>query len=292
MAKFLISAFADEASEDLDLQIAALKRNGVRCIEPRSVNGNMVKKTDEELEEIAKKLRDNGISLSSLGSPIGKFSIDEDFEIHMEEFRRAIRACEILGTKNMRMFSFFVEPERYAECRDEVIRRLKIMLEEAKKHGITLCHENESKIYGQNPPEVKDLLTALPELKGIFDAANFIRNKQDSIEGFEATLPSLEYIHVKDAVAETRAILPAGMGEGKYDEVIDRTDKATDKLIYLTVEPHLFKFIGYDKIDKTSLNIGMHFETSDEAFDFAVTKLKEVLTGLGFKEGEDKVWTR
>ena len=52
MAKFLISAFADEASEDLDLQIAALKRNGVRCIEPRSVNGNMVKKTDEELEEI------------------------------------------------------------------------------------------------------------------------------------------------------------------------------------------------------------------------------------------------
>ena len=80
MAKFLISAFADEASEELDLQIAALKRNGVRCIEPRSVNGNMVKKTDEELEEIAKKLRDNGISLSSLGSPIGKFSIDEDFE--------------------------------------------------------------------------------------------------------------------------------------------------------------------------------------------------------------------
>ena len=41
-----------------------------------------------------------------------------------------------------------------------------------------------------------------------------------------------------------------------------------------------------------NVSSAMHFETSDEAFDFAVTKLKEVLTGLGFKEGEDKVWTR
>ena len=292
MAKFLISAFADEASEELDLQIAALKRNGVRCIEPRSVNGNMIKKSDEELEEIAKKLKEAGISLSALGSPIGKFNIDDDFDVHMEEFRRACKACEILETKNMRIFSFFVPQDRLSECRGEVMRRMQILLDEAEKHGITLCHENESKIYGQNPNEVKDLLSTFPNLRGIFDAANFIRNGEKSIEGFEATLPSLEYIHVKDAAAEDRAILPVGMGEGKYDEIINRIDEATDKLVYLTVEPHLFKFIGYDKIDKTALKIGVRFETADQAFDFAVQSLKNMLTNLGFKEGEDLVWTR
>ena len=44
MAQFIISAFADEASDLLDGQIAALKRNGLCLIEPRSVNGNMVDK--------------------------------------------------------------------------------------------------------------------------------------------------------------------------------------------------------------------------------------------------------
>ena len=48
MAQFMISAFADEASDLLSGQIAALKRNGLCVLEPRSIEGNMVDKTDEE----------------------------------------------------------------------------------------------------------------------------------------------------------------------------------------------------------------------------------------------------
>ena len=181
---------------------------------------------------------------------------------------------------------------RLAECRDEVMRRIRIMLDEAKENGIILCHENESKIYGQNPDEVRDLLTTFPELRGVFDAANFIRNGKDTIDGFEATLPSLEYVHVKDALVEDGTMLPVGMGDGRYDEIIDRIDKATDKLIYLTIEPHLVKFVGYDKIDDLALKTGIRFENADDAFDCAIRSLKKMLTSLGFKEGEDLVWTR
>jgi sugar phosphate isomerase/epimerase len=112
MAQFLISAFADEAGSTLEEQIAALKRNGLRCIEPRSVRGNMVEKSDEELEAIAAKLREEGIAVSSLGSPIGKYDIDAPFEEHLKTFRRALQACKILGAKNMRIFSFFVPQDR------------------------------------------------------------------------------------------------------------------------------------------------------------------------------------
>ena len=169
MATFILSAFADEAADNIEGQIAALRRNGIRYIEPRNVGGGLIEKSNEELTQIAAKLSSAGIRVSSLGSPIGKYKIDEPFEIHLAQFRRALRVCEIFGTRRMRMFSFFVPQERLAECRGEVLRRLRVMLDEAKAAGITLCHENESKIYGQNPAEVRDLLSSLPDLRGIFD---------------------------------------------------------------------------------------------------------------------------
>lgn len=292
MARFLISAFADEAADDLAGQIAALKRNGLRCIEPRNANGNIIQKTDDELQEIAKQLRDAGITVSSLGSPIGKYNIDDDFDVHLADFRRALRACEILGAKNMRMFSFFVPQERIAECRDEVIRRMTVLVEEASKAGVTLCHENESKIYGQNPAEVSDLLGSVAGLKGVFDAANYIMHDQDVLEGLEATLPSLEYVHIKDANKEQKSITPCGMGDGHYDEVLRRVDAARDGVVYLTVEPHLHIFEAYKRIDSKELKTELHFTSSDEAFDCAVTKVKEMLTSLGYSEGEDKIWKK
>lgn len=292
MAQFLISAFADEAANDLEGQIAALKRNGLRCIEPRNISGGILTKSETELMEIANSFQKNGISVPSLGSPIGKYKIDDDFEVHLEDFRRALRACEILGSKNMRVFSFFVPQNRLAECRDEVLRRMNVLLDLAENAGITLCHENESHIYGQNPAEVRDLLTNLPRLRGIFDAANYIRRGTDPREGIEVTLPSLKYLHIKDARASDGAIVPCGMGDGCYAEVLRRVDARTDDVVCLTVEPHLFSFEAYKQIDSHQLKTELTFENADEAFDCAVNKVKEMLISLGYREGEDKIWKK
>ena len=288
MAKFLLSAFADEAGEDLALQIAALKRNGFRCIEPRSVNGNMVKKTDEEIYAIAKQLDEAGITVPSLGSPIGKFDITKDFEEHLIEFRRALRACELLGAKRMRIFSFFVAQDQLAQYRDEVMRRMSILLEEADRAGVLLCHENESKIYGQNPEQVEDLLTTLPTLKGIFDAANYVRHDLDPIKGFEATAKSLEYVHIKDALFSDHSMVPAGEGDGQYKEILKRVDAMTDRTVVLTLEPHLYTFQAYKSIDTLELKHRRVFRTADEAFDCAADALKNILAEIGhtFINGE------
>ena len=281
MAKFLISAFADEACDELDGQIKALQRNGLHCIEPRSMGGNVIKKTDEELFAIREKLDAAGITVPSLGSPIGKYDITADFEIHMADFKRALRACEILGTKRMRIFSFFVAQDEIAKYRDEVFRRMSVLLEEADKAGVLLCHENESKIYGQNPTEVHDLLENLPGLRGIFDAANFVRQKQDPIAGFEATADKLEYIHVKDAFFSDRSMTPVGEGDGQYKEILKRVDAMTEREIVLTLEPHLFLFDAYKKIDKLELKHRYTFESADDAFDCATNALKKLLAEIG-----------
>ena len=292
MANFIISAFADEAAKDLEGQINALKRNGLRYIEPRNISGAILKKSETELTEIAEQLRENGISVPSLGSPIGKYGIDEDFEPHLADFRHALRACEIFGAKNMRIFSFFVSQARLEECREEVLRRMNLMLELAEAAGVTLCHENETGIYGQNPDQIRDLLVNLPKLRGVFDAANYIREGQDPIRGIEATLPSLQYLHVKDARFSDGTILPVGMGDGGYGEVLRRVDAWTDETVCLTVEPHLFSFVAYKQIDSHQLKTELAFANADDAFDCAVDHLKELLRSLGYHEGEDKIWRR
>ncbi len=293
MAKFILSAFADEAGTTLDEQIAALKRNNITYIEPRNINGKpILTLTDEELLEVKKALDANGIKVNSLGSPIGKYPIYEPFDIHLKDFYRAIEVCKILGTDKMRMFSFFVKSDELDKYRDEVIYRLTEMVKIANEHGISLCHENESDIYGQNPKEVRELMTSVSGLFGIFDAANYRMNDQDVIDGINATLINLAYLHIKDAVFASQLIVPAGDGEGKIREVIDIVNKHTDNVVYLTLEPHLFLFDAYKGIDKHELKVKYTFNNNSESFDFAANALKKLLEISGYERTESGIWKK
>ncbi|MBR6219865.1 MAG: sugar phosphate isomerase/epimerase, partial [Clostridia bacterium] len=89
MARFVLSAFADEAADRLEEQIAALKGQGIGLIELRGVNGvSCADLTEEEALSAAEALRSAGIGFSALGSPYGKYPIDQPFEPHFEAFRR------------------------------------------------------------------------------------------------------------------------------------------------------------------------------------------------------------
>ena len=282
MAKFLISAFADEAHNGINGQIEALKRNGLFCIEPRAMNlGPVIAKTDEELAEIKRRFDEEGIIVPSFGSPIGKYKITDDFEPHLELFRRALYVCKVFGAKRMRIFSFFVEQDKLDEYRDEVIRRMKILVSEAAEAGVILCHENEGEIYGQDPERVADLLAAVPGLRGIYDPANYVYCQRDPVAGFEATAPYFEYMHVKDCLYEGRTLVPAGAGEGHLKEALETIDKMTDAEVVLTVEPHLFVSESYKQFDGKELKNKFVFATADEAFDYAVNALKEMLAEIG-----------
>ena len=293
MAKYVLSAFADEAGSSLDEQIAALKRNEIGYIEPRNINGKpILTLTDEELKEIKKKLDENGIKVNSLGSPIGKYPITEPFDKHLVDFHRAIEVCKILGTDKMRMFSFFVKQTELAIYRDEVLKRLQAMTKIAKENGIMLCHENESEIYGQNPEEMLDLMNNVEGLYGIFDPANYRMNNCDVIAGIKATLVNLAYLHIKDAIYESQIIVPAGDGEGKIAEVLDMVNDSIDEVVYLTLEPHLFLFDAYKLIDNHELKGKYTFKNNSESFDFAANALKALLAENGYRKDNNETWIK
>ena len=292
MANFILSAFADEAGDSLKEQIAALKANDISLIEPRSIDGKgILTFSDNELADIERELSENGIKVGSLGSPIGKYEITESFDVHLELFKKALNACKILKTDKMRMFSFFVKQDELAKYRDEVIARLRTMVSLATDVGGTLCHENESAIYGQMPAEVRDILTNVEGIKGIFDPANYRMNDGDIMDGINATLINLSYLHIKDACYSEQAILPAGEGEGRIADVLNIVDKHTDDTIMLTIEPHLFKFMAYANIDAHELKGKYSFNNNRESFDFAVNSLKKLLINIGYRE-ENGIWKK
>jgi hypothetical protein len=141
MAKFVLSAFADEAGNELSEQIKALCDNGIHYIEPRNIGGKgILELSDEELYSIKKELDSHKIKVNSIGSPIGKYPIEDDFDSYIPKVLRSFEVAKILGTNLIRMFSFFVKQEELDKWEPEVIRRLSVMADLAKEQGIILCH--------------------------------------------------------------------------------------------------------------------------------------------------------
>lgn len=130
MARFLYSAFSDEAADSIDGQIAACKANGVTHMELRGVDGkNISEFTVDEAKALKEKLDANGMKVSSIGSYYGKIEITDDFEPHFEGFKNTVEVAKILEAKYIRLFSFyFTKGESYEEYRPEVMRRVRAML--------------------------------------------------------------------------------------------------------------------------------------------------------------------
>ncbi|MBR0236125.1 MAG: sugar phosphate isomerase/epimerase [Clostridia bacterium] len=265
---FRISCFADEISPDINEQINVMKELGIRFVELRSVNDkNVLDFTDDEAAAIKRAFDENGISVSSIGSPIGKVDIDCDFEKYLEKFYRAIELARFFGTRYIRVFSFYHEGKTLEQCRDKVLRRLEIMLGIAKRNGIVLCHENEAAIYGQNASECRDILCKMndPSFRAVIDPANYILAGEYPFECLKKTHEFIEYAHIKDAIMGGE-IVPAGKGDGQVGQVLDFL-RWHDGM-FVTLEPHL------------SLAGSMRGFSGKEQFAIAHSALTELLREL------------
>ncbi|MGN1472863.1 MAG: sugar phosphate isomerase/epimerase family protein [Eubacteriales bacterium] len=275
-----LSAFSDEAGKELSVQIAALLRNNIRLTELRSVGGkNIADLTADEAREISSELKENGIHLSALGSPIGKVDISVDFQGYLEEVRRMCVLANILETDRIRIFSFF---NAYEE-RNRVITYLNQMVEVAKEYGVTLCHENEKKVYGDTVERVLDLKKNVPGLRFVYDPANYLQCGELPSRTLPALYGISTYFHIKDLIYETGELVPAGCGDGSIDELIRRIRDDT----ILTIEPHLMVFSGYNAIDSEIMKHRFSFQSNEEAFDTAVAAVKKILTGNGYRYNQE-----
>lgn len=275
-----IYAFADEASAFIDGQIAAMKENGIDGLEIRNVdNVNIAEISDSKAREVRSKLDAAGLRVWTIGSPIGKIDIDkDDFLLHTEKFKRTLETADILGAENIRLFSFFTPAENRADYKDKVIERLGIFTDLAKGSGIVLCHENEKGIYGDAPERCLEIHKALPEIKAIFDPANYIQCGVDTLKAWELLKSYVKYLHIKDARKDGN-VVPAGKGIGNVGYILNDFRKNGGDSV--TVEPHLTVFAGLKDLEKEDAAsvVGEVYEyaSNTEAFAAAVSALRELL---------------
>ena len=277
-----ISGFADEIAQELDVQIEAVSRLGIQFIEMRGVDGNnLIYHSDAKVKEIKQKLEDAGIKLSALGSPLGKIGIEDPFEPHFEEFKRACEIAHRMDTKNIRMFSFYIPEGKEKEYKGKVFDRLGRFADYAGRNDIVLLHENEKGIYGAKAPECLEIMKKLgsDHFRAIFDFANFVQCGQDTLEAYDLLKDYVDYIHVKDARKENGTVVPVGYGDGNVEAILKKLF-ASGFDGFLSLEPHLFDFKGFEGLERgrtASLSQSGQALSGAEAFAVAHRALCEVL---------------
>ena len=253
-----LSAFADEVAPDLNEQLSALRAEGIGHVELRSAWGvNVADMTGEQLDQAAAALREAGIGVSAIGSPVGKAPVDGDLDAELGRLRACLDAADRLGTSLVRVFSFYIPEARYAEHRDEVLRRMAALTALAAERGATLVHENESNIYGDTAERCQDLVESVgsPALRVAFDPANFVQcDVRPMTDAWPLLHDYVTHVHIKDAVTVDRggaaypaealpgalmlSVRPAGEGDGEVPELLRELDR-TGYRGFLTLEAHL-----------------------------------------------------
>lgn len=241
-----ISAFADEVTDDFEGQVNFLKANSIQYLEIRSLNGkNIMDLNRQELAEAKARLDNNGISVSAIGSPIGKVSLSASFDEHLKKFAHAVEVAGYFGAPFIRLFSYYApEGKHIDDCRDEVIRRLSIQAGMVAGTDVVLAHENESHIYGYSAEHCADIAHAVnsAHFRLVYDPANFVWGSgitDNMSRCWPLVEPYVAHVHIKDWKLGSQAVgaMP-GEGDGQIGLLLSKL-ASIGYDGFITLEPHL-----------------------------------------------------
>jgi sugar phosphate isomerase/epimerase len=238
-----LSGFADEISPDPQAQLAVLAAESITHLELRSAwSVNVADFTGVQLGAFRVAAAAAGVRVSAIGSPIGKIPVSAPFAPELERLRRVAGMAGELGTSIIRVFSFYLPPgEPPQRYRAQVIEQMGALARVAEEHGVTLAHENEKEIYGDLPERCADLITSVasPALRATFDPANFVQcGARPYPDAYQLLRPHLLYLQVKDALAATGEVTPAGAGDGQLRETLAAL-RDSGFAGFMSLEPHL-----------------------------------------------------
>jgi sugar phosphate isomerase/epimerase len=276
LSRLVVSAFGDEISPDLQAQVSLLRELGVGYLEFRSAWGTNVKDLDDEQLDQARRIcAEAGIAVSCIGSPIGKSPITDPLEREIETLERVFKACDVLGTRHIRMFAFYPpESADFDAYVEPSVSRLARLTELAEREGCTLMLENDEGLVADTIVRTHAVLSAIddPHLRLAWDPGNFVRcgMERPTTNGWDLLAGFIGTIHIKDATPDHnwRA---AGEGVAEILDLLRRLD-AIGYQGFLAVEPHPFLVEERGELSKA------------EGMTYAVQALRRVLADLGLHE--------
>lgn len=277
---FTLSVFGDEIAADLDTQLRHMHELQVNYLEFRSAWGVNVKDMDADQIAKARQLCDeHDISVSCIGSPIGKSPIQDPLDYEIKNLERIFHVCDVMGTRNIRMFSFHppadVPQADYDAYLDESISRLSRLADIATSAGCILVMENDLELVGDTVTRCKTIFDQVqsPSLRHAWDPGNFVLAgvEQPTTTGWPELESYLGYVHIKDARTADHSWRAAGEGDAQIPDLLRAIEKTSYRGI-LAVEPHPFLVDGTGKL------------SGAEGTSYAVQALRKVLADLGYAE--------
>jgi sugar phosphate isomerase/epimerase len=239
----ILSGFADEISPDPAEQLATLAAESIAHLELRGAwSVNVADFTAAQVAAFRAAVDGAGVRVSAIGSPVGKIPVGAPLGPELDRLRRIADVAAELGTAIVRVFSFYIPegdpPGRY---RQQVIDRMGALAGIAEDRGLILAHENEKEIYGDTPDRCADVISSVgsPALRATFDAANFVQcGVRPHSDAYALLRPFLVYLQVKDALAATGEVVPAGEGDGQLRETLTAL-RDSGFTGFMSLEPHL-----------------------------------------------------
>lgn len=276
---FVRAAFTDEYAADFSRQLEAAKKFSLQCIELRGADGvNVSAMSTSQVKDYSTRLRDAGVGVSAIGSPLGKIPLDGDLKGHMETAKKIFEFAGILDTKYIRIFSFYgTASAPIHSCKNQVVELLGRMLDLADSFGLCLCHENEAAIYGDSPSRCLELMEEFGGRLGcVFDMGNFVLEQADPWKAYLMLEPYIRYFHIKDALS-AGAVVPPGKGEAQIHRILSAHSSRHEGTV-ISLEPHLQTFDGLNAlVGGSGFSNPYQYPDCETAFADAVNKLEELM---------------
>ena len=204
----------------------------------------------EEVEGFIIPILDKySIRVSSVGSSIGKLSIlevsnERKFQQHLYQAEHIAKIAKLLGAPYIRFFSFIIPiGQSHEDYRNEIIQRVKRIIQVFEDNDVIGLHENEQYFYGDTPERCMDLIESVNSKNcfALFDFANFVHAGRDTVDAYSIMKKYVRDFHIKDAKKGSSDCVVCGTGDAKIQEVLQMA--ADDGYGgFLTLEPHLVPF--------------------------------------------------
>ncbi len=248
-----ISLITDEVSASLDEGLAFARDEGLDTVDLRLIDGrNVVDLSRDELADVARRVRAAGLWVSCICTPLLKWSPPGKtarakgdqfgFEIGARAprdiYAEAFAAADILGARNLRVFSYLAYDDyRVNDLREPIADLLAL----ADKFDMWVHVENEGVCNIAGFAELEEAITAYrhPRLKALPDIANAFRNgTPPSAADLARLLPVTDVLHIKDYSEAAGHFVAIGDGNYPIGDMLAATLPNREVPLTLTIETH------------------------------------------------------
>lgn len=268
---YRLAGYGDEISSDIQRQMDGLLEAGINFCALRTANTKgLLELEDFQVNLTKTQFFNRKIRFSCVEAPLGRSLITEPFESELVRAKHSWKRAKDFEVKVVLIQAYLV-PQGAAPgaCKDEVIKRIKVLAEQAKAEGLNLLVENGKGTYADNGSRFAEVFNSVqsPNLMAAFDPASFTSAGEDPVRAWDQVKQWVKDIHIRDVSVQGGVTLP-GRGNACLKEIL-RFSLKNNWSGLLTLEPQMSKSEAYKD------------QMTWDSFKVAAAALQEILKEIG-----------